>query len=442
MNCFSNLDEDYISYSEFQKLYRDKVLDYYKNIKFNKFFNDDSLDVNHPTVPILRHYEGDCNIASYKSYINNILKIIKTNNDKTILFNPESKLMIDEKKKLNFIIRLVNKSITKLNDKLKFKLNENQIKLLDKINIYYLCDSDLSKYLNLKLKDDSFISQKVIILNSDLEYTIVNNVFSYYLCKENTFDENGKNEPYDLPIPYIYKNVGEYGIINDTQKSKIVARSKPPWRSSILVFRSGINVSTGSPNIKMADFMAKLFVRQLRLLCGLKDLDIGIKACQNIVAAAKIKFGLCLILLANNYGKSIVSYNPDNFAGAIVKLPNNDDKITLLVFKTRKIICVGAKNEDNLKEAYEKLYNMLLCCKRTPENIKSEFELIENQKKKNSLYNINGQSNEKPQRGGRGRGRIRSSRGRGNTRNIFKEPKIEPLFQKRRGRPPKNRLNF
>lgn len=420
----------YLSYIDVQENYKNQVKDYYLNKRF------DSSEIDEDIFSNIEFTEGDAKSSGYYAPLCNDMKYVLSNFNQKILFNPSNTYMCNERLKLIKVVHSVNRSYQKCENKLLFKLNDYQIEQLDNINIYFLCDDDLKTYLKLKLKDNPFISQKVIILNDDLHFTIVNNVFTYYLCKENTFDNNGINEPYDLPISFIYKLLMNYGITKDYQRSKIVLRFRPQFRSSILVFRSGINVSTGSPNPKMADFLAKLFVRQLRLICGFSDIDIAEKACQNKVAAAKIRFGVCLNLLAHRYGKNIVQYNPSKFAGAIVKISNIDDnqedfdKITLLVFGTRKIICVGSKNEDKLKMAYLKLYDMLLGCSMTPENI-----FLENELKQHKIENIETSGkinlgiNEDPlrkggsKRGGRGRGCSSSSSSTRINDNIFKRPR-------------------
>ena len=458
----NNNNGTYLPYIDIQENYKNQVKDYY----INKRFDSSEVELEGEDLfSNIEFTEGDANCNGYYSPLCNNMKSVLNNFNQKILFNPSNSNMVNERFKLIKTIHSVNRSYQKCENKLLFKLNDYQIEQLDNINIYFLCDDDLKTYLKIKLKDNPFISQKVIILNDDLHFTIVNNVFTYYLCKENTFDNNGINEPYDLPISFIYKLLMNYGITKDYQRSKIVLRFRPQFRSSILVFRSGINVSTGSPNPKMADFLAKLFVRQLRLICGFSDIDIAEKACQNKVAAAKIRFGVCLNLLAHRYGKNIVQYNPSKFAGAIVKISNIDDnqedfdKITLLVFGTRKIICVGSKNEDKLKMAYLKLYEMLLDCSKTPENIKIENELKqkkiidEESSNKTSIGIFNDNKvkhiNSSSKRGrGRGVSRINDNifkkpRGRGisrgrlyNTYNNNGDPK-STILRKPRGRPRK-----
>ncbi len=445
--------EKYISYIEAQNELKKKVVHYYEHNKFKKYlkgengFNSDN-DIN---IEELSNSEGDSNIEGYYSPIVNNMKIVESKVNLKHLFDSTNEQMVLERRKLNHVIQLINKKYALLDtrEKNNFKLNDEQIILLDDINIYFLCDDDFNKYLKLKLKDDTFISQKVIILNENLHLTIVNNVYTYYLCKENTFmyiDGEWKNEPYDLPIAYIYQKLLHLGVTDDFQYSKLVLRLQPPFRSSILAFRSGINVSTGSPNKKMADFLAKLFVRELRLTCGFHDLDIGVTACQNKVSAAKIRFGICLNLLAYRYGKSLVTYNPSKFAGAIVKFPQAD-KITLLVFETRKIICVGSKNESMLIEAYKNLYPMLLNCIRTPENIKAQKELMMNTQLNNLILNkmdnslLNNEDEFLIKRG-RGRGRGRGSRGRGgiNKSTIKFDKNLPSGLPRLRGRPRKKFL--
>ena len=68
---------------------------------------------------------------------------------------------------------------------------------------------------------------------------------------------------------------------------------------------------------------------------------------QNIVASADLKLDLDLYGLATL--SRDVDYEPEQFPGAIFKV--HDPKSALLLFKNGKIICTGAKTEEDVRRA-------------------------------------------------------------------------------------------
>ena len=71
----------------------------------------------------------------------------------------------------------------------------------------------------------------------------------------------------------------------------------------------------------------------------------------NIVANAYIDRQIDLFELAIQLDN--VEYEPEQFPGAIVRL--FDPKVSLLLFKNGKLICAGAKSEDDVKLALKKI---------------------------------------------------------------------------------------
>ena len=68
---------------------------------------------------------------------------------------------------------------------------------------------------------------------------------------------------------------------------------------------------------------------------------------QNIVASANLNVELDLYGIAREVDN--VEYEPEQFPGAILKLPK--PKTSLLLFKNGKVICTGAKNEKDVAKA-------------------------------------------------------------------------------------------
>jgi len=71
---------------------------------------------------------------------------------------------------------------------------------------------------------------------------------------------------------------------------------------------------------------------------------------QNIVSTVNLKCKLDLKKIALNARNT--EYNPKRFAAAIMKIRN--PKTTALVFSSGKMVCTGAKSEDESKTAAKK----------------------------------------------------------------------------------------
>jgi transcription initiation factor TFIID TATA-box-binding protein len=76
---------------------------------------------------------------------------------------------------------------------------------------------------------------------------------------------------------------------------------------------------------------------------------------QNIVASANLKAAVDLeraaFLLEN------AMYEPEQFPGLIYRM--NEPKVVLLIFSSGKVVCTGAKKEEEVKNAVNKIYAIL-----------------------------------------------------------------------------------
>jgi len=76
---------------------------------------------------------------------------------------------------------------------------------------------------------------------------------------------------------------------------------------------------------------------------------------QNMVACADLKARIDLEDLALNLRKTI--YEPENFPGLIYVM--DEPKVTLLLFTNGKIVCAGAKSENDVYRAVAKIHDTL-----------------------------------------------------------------------------------
>ncbi|MEK6904005.1 MAG: TATA-box-binding protein, partial [Nanoarchaeota archaeon] len=76
---------------------------------------------------------------------------------------------------------------------------------------------------------------------------------------------------------------------------------------------------------------------------------------QNMVASGSIGMDLNLNMLAMDLEET--EYEPEQFPGLVYKLPGT--RATFLLFSNGKIVCTGTKSEVKLREAVDKLIQVL-----------------------------------------------------------------------------------
>ena len=148
---------------------------------------------------------------------------------------------------------------------------------------------------------------------------------------------------------------------NPKKFNALIMRLKKP-KSVALIFDSGKLIVTGTTNEKDSYKAARKFVKILKK-CGFKVLFKSFQII-NIVSSCNVNFDIALTKL-NTYlyykYSSItnkVSYEPEIFPGLIYRMEK--PKITLLIFDSGKINFVGAKKQEDITEAYKKIYPLVV----------------------------------------------------------------------------------
>ena len=131
-------------------------------------------------------------------------------------------------------------------------------------------------------------------------------------------------------------------------------------KSCTLIFSSGSMVCSGTKSEKEAKRAV------MKVITELKKAGIIMKsgrpdfAVQNIVASIDLGDVSIdveeAIYAAQNLGQSVM-YEPDQFPGAIYRM--KDPKVVFLIFTTGKLVCVGAKREEDVYRAVENLVAIL-----------------------------------------------------------------------------------
>ncbi len=152
-----------------------------------------------------------------------------------------------------------------------------------------------------------------------------------------------------LAIMKVFRNV-EY---RPKQFPGLVFRLKRP-KTATLIFGSGKMVCTGAKSEKMSKRAVNKVVRELKnngiIILGKPKIVI-----QNIVASANLHGKIDLETAADIMEN--VMYEPEQFPGLIYRM--GEPKVVMLLFASGKLVCTGAKHEDMVKEAVEKLHEIL-----------------------------------------------------------------------------------
>ena len=159
------------------------------------------------------------------------------------------------------------------------------------------------------------------------------------------------NTELDLELLVDRLPMAEY---NPDQFPGVILRLTKPIKVSVLIFRTGKMVCTGAKNEQELQTAVKHIVRLIQEA----GIDAPLKPevqIQNIVASgnlhAEVDLEQAALLLENSM------YEPEQFPGLIYRMTS--PKVVILIFGSGKIVCTGAKREQDVKEAIEKLYNKL-----------------------------------------------------------------------------------
>jgi transcription initiation factor TFIID TATA-box-binding protein len=152
-----------------------------------------------------------------------------------------------------------------------------------------------------------------------------------------------------LAIMKVFRNV-EY---RPKQFPGLVFRLKRP-KTATLIFNSGKMVCTGAKSEKMAKRAVNKVVHELKNN-GIIILDKPKIVIQNMVASANLHGKIDLEIAADIMEN--VMYEPEQFPGLIYRM--GEPKVVMLLFASGKLVCTGAKHEDMVKEAVEKLHKII-----------------------------------------------------------------------------------
>jgi len=133
----------------------------------------------------------------------------------------------------------------------------------------------------------------------------------------------------------------------------LVFRLKKP-KTATLIFNSGKMVCTGAKSESQARKAVNKVVQELKnngiIIVGKPEIQI-----QNIVASASLQGHVDLEKSAYSLGKTM--YEPEQFPGLIYRM--DDPHVVILLFASGKLVCTGAKKEEEVYRAVNNLHTKL-----------------------------------------------------------------------------------
>jgi len=133
----------------------------------------------------------------------------------------------------------------------------------------------------------------------------------------------------------------------------LVFRLKRP-KTATLIFSSGKMVCTGAKSEKESRRAVMKVVKELKkggiIIISKPEMKI-----QNIVASGNLSGMIDLEKAAYTLGRSM--YEPEQFPGLIYRM--EDPKVVILLFASGKLVCTGAKKEEDVFVAVERLHVLL-----------------------------------------------------------------------------------
>lgn len=145
---------------------------------------------------------------------------------------------------------------------------------------------------------------------------------------------------------------------NPKRFAAVIMRIREP-KTTALIFGSGKMVCTGARSEDESKTAAKQYARIIKKLgFPVKFSEFKI---QNIVGSCDVKFPIRLEGLSNEHAR-FCNYEPELFPGLIYRMIK--PKIVLLIFVSGKIVLTGAKERNDIFEAFKKIYPVLLTYKK------------------------------------------------------------------------------
>ena len=137
----------------------------------------------------------------------------------------------------------------------------------------------------------------------------------------------------------------------------LIFRLKTP-KTATLIFASGKMVCTGARSERESRRALMKVVRKMKkagiIIVGKPEIKI-----QNVVASANLSGWIDLmgVYEVEKGMRGRILYEPEQFPGLIYRM--NDPKVVILLFASGKLVCTGARKEEEVYQAVAKLHEKL-----------------------------------------------------------------------------------
>jgi len=156
--------------------------------------------------------------------------------------------------------------------------------------------------------------------------------------------------PLDLKKIALHARNAEY---NPKRFAAVIMRIRDP-RTTALIFSSGKMVCTGAKSEEDSRLAARKYARIIQKLgfpAKFKEFKI-----QNMVGSCDVKFPIRLEGLMLTHSQ-FSSYEPELFPGLIYRMVK--PRIVLLIFVSGKVVLTGAKERQDIHEAFDNIHPIL-----------------------------------------------------------------------------------
>ena len=148
-------------------------------------------------------------------------------------------------------------------------------------------------------------------------------------------------------------------VYNPKKFSAVIMTIANP-SATALVFKSGVIRVMGTKTVADSKIASKKFAKIIKKL-GYEVHYSHFKV-TNLMAKCNVQFTISMMKLNDYLDGSL--YEPESYAGLVYRMV--EPKITIIVFRTGKVVFCGTQDEQSINEAYHKIYNVLLAHKKVP----------------------------------------------------------------------------
>ena len=240
--------------------------------------------------------------------------------------------------------------------------------------------NDIYGNSNIFMNSNDNPIQNLLVNQNNEKLNIKENEITNSVFKEEKSTNMNTNDNISIPQPIIVNIVSMVDLCinlrlreivlqcpnseyNPSRINAVIMRIQKP-KATAHIFNTGVIIVLGAKTQEESRSAAKIFAHNIKNLgyekAKFKDFKIV-----NIVATCDLQFPIKLTQLSiklnsrlsKNKDKKSCFYEPETFTGLIYHM--RKPELTVVVFKSGKINFVGAKNQEDIFDALQKIYPLL-----------------------------------------------------------------------------------